>query len=232
MLLLQESVFSECGISASFRWDEQGKCSPRPPDPAAEVLVDRIGWTMQIGVVVAAIDPIRFRLAVDGVAVVQAYQQIDQGFAGAGHLDGLGRPASSPRLSPDDTWADPLGLRFSHHHSEGQPPNQPAPGAVPLRHLASWLRSAGIRRVGPCRLGVDFEAEAVEDGSAVMAGAAVGDAGEQVEVERSVPYVPERCGQLQGGCSRGMMDFLNISAKFNPLPEPGAGERSLARLPG
>ena len=97
MLLLQESVFSECGISASFRWDEQGKCSPRPPDPATEVLVDRIGWTMQIGVVVAAIDPIRFRLAVD---VVQAYQQIDQGFAGAGHLDGLGRPASSPWLSP------------------------------------------------------------------------------------------------------------------------------------
>ena len=128
--------------------------------------MDRIGWTMQIGVVVAAIDPIRFRLAVD---VVQAYQQIDQGFAGAGHLDGLGRLASSSRLSPDDAWADPLGLRFSHHHSEGQPPNHPAPGAVPLRHLASWLRSAGIRRVGPYRLGVDFEAKAVEDGSAVMA---------------------------------------------------------------
>ena len=33
-------------------------------------------------------------------------------------------------------------------------------------------------------------------------------------------------------CSEGMMDFFNISAKLTPLPEPGAGERNLARLPG
>jgi len=34
------------------------------------------------------------------------------------------------------------------------------------------------------------------------------------------------------GCSGGTMDFLNISAKLTPLPEAGAGDRSLARLPG
>jgi hypothetical protein len=38
--------------------------------------------------------------------------------------------------------------------------------------------------------------------------------------------------EAPGGCSGGMMDFLSISAKFKPLPEPGAGERSLDRLPG
>src|SRR4051812_50096690 len=36
----------------------------------------------------------------------------------------------------------------------------------------------------------------------------------------------------QGGGSGGTMDFLNISAKLTPLPEAGAGDRSLARLPG
>ena len=34
------------------------------------------------------------------------------------------------------------------------------------------------------------------------------------------------------GCFQGMVDFFNISAKLNPLPELGAGERNLARLPG
>jgi hypothetical protein len=52
--------------------------------------------------------------------------------------------------------------------------------------------------VRPCRTGVDLQVESVEDGSAVMARAFVGDAGEQVEVDWSVPRPSERRGQLEG----------------------------------
>ena len=105
--------------------------------------------------------------------------------------------------------------------------------------------------MGPCRPAVDFQAEAVEDGSAVMAGAAVGDAGEQVEVDRSGPRVPEWCGQLEGaqraldgGPSARCQDaFLSL---FGPEPHDDAeakrwilefmskekGKMSMQELPG
>jgi len=46
--------------------------------------------------------------------------------------------------------ADLLGPRFSHRHSEGQPPNQPTLGVGPLRHLNRVqleTRSASLPRL-------------------------------------------------------------------------------------